>query len=108
MLHCMDAKAAAQFLVDELKAQKAQKEREWAELAKKTKVKRNKEGIAVIHCSTKATDVKPSKNVEVLLERQGLDQPARQVRKSLFGARRSSYGRNQGANPLYCPAGYAI
>lgn len=63
-----DAKAAAQVLVDELKAQKAQKEREWAELAKKTKVKRNKEGIAVIHCSTKATDVKPSKNVEVLLD----------------------------------------
>ncbi|GAC74695.1 Ca2+ transporting ATPase [Moesziomyces antarcticus T-34] len=63
-----DAKGAARGLVDEIKAQKAQKEREWAEQAKKTKVKRDKEGIAVIHCRTKATDEKPSRNVEVLFD----------------------------------------
>ncbi len=39
-----------------------------AEQAKKTKVKRDKEGIAVIHCRTKATDEKPSRNVEVLFD----------------------------------------
>jgi hypothetical protein len=62
-----NAKRAAQSLVAKLKAERAQKEQQSREMAKTLQVQRNKEGIAMIRCTTQALFNKPAKEVEILL-----------------------------------------
>ncbi|KAI3477891.1 hypothetical protein L1887_60197 [Cichorium endivia] len=64
-----DAKRAAQSLVAKLKAERAQKEQQSREMAKTLQVQRNKEGIAMIRCTTRALfNNKPAKEAEILLD----------------------------------------
>ncbi len=63
-----DAKAAAKPLKEKLQREREEREKEWRNKIKSAKITRNKDGVAVLKRTTRATDNEPSKVVEVLLD----------------------------------------